>query len=126
MNIHIPKKSLELPLEDPLPQEDDLGNVEYKIHIVNIDNKRFHKLVTQMSWRMNEGTGICYYHIGIPDDGKPRGITRKYMLESLENLFKVCKYLKFNYELVYFKRGISGGFCAKICIINNNSSASYS
>ena len=120
----IPSKASSLLLEDQLPSEDDLGNIEYKIHIINLTHKRFHKLVTQMSWRINEGVGFCYYYIGIPDDGSPRGISKKCMEESLSNLVKICKYLKYDYELEYLKRGISGGFCAKL-LINNNSSTSY-
>jgi GTPase len=78
-----------------------------------------------MTWRIAEGKGMCYYYIGITDDGIPRGISRKYMEKSIKNLGKITNYLGFNYEIVYLKKGISGGFCAKVFIVNNNSTASY-
>jgi GTPase len=78
-----------------------------------------------MTWRISEGKGFCYYYIGITDDGTPRGISRVYMEKSINNLISIIKYLGYNYEIIYFKKGISGGFCAKVFIVNNNSSASY-
>ncbi len=124
--MEIPTKASNLLLETKLPPEDDLGNVEYKIHVINLDHKRFQKFATQMSWRIHEGNGACFYHVGIPDDGSPRGISYQYMKESLENIKQVCEFLKFENEIVYLKKGISGGFCAKIAVFNNNSNASYS
>lgn len=119
------KKASNLELESILDPENDNGNIEYKIHIIDVDVKRFNKLATQMKWRISEGGGWCYYYIGITDDGSPRGISHKYMKESIKNLLEIAKYLKYNYEVVYYKKGISGGFCCKVFITDNNSTLSY-
>lgn len=125
MDSKLPLKASKLENEIKLPPENDVGNIEYKIHVIKLNSKRFNKFVTQMNWRMYEGNGICFYHIGIPDDGTPRGISYQYMKESLQNIESVCNYLKFDYDLLYLKKGSSGGFCAKIAVFNNNSNTSY-
>jgi GTPase len=45
------------------------GNIEYKRHFRNVNNVRLHQLTAQMNWRINEGNGICYYYLGICDNG---------------------------------------------------------
>ena len=127
MNLHLlpPKKASKLELHENLSHENDEGNIEYKIHILDLDDKRFHKLATQMKWRISEGKGNCYYYIGITDEGSARGISFSSMKKSIENLIKIAEYLRYNYEIVYYKKGISGGFCTKVFIIDNNSSISY-
>lgn len=52
-----------------LPPEIEEGNREYKCYFKNIKKDRFIELSTQMNWRLNEGNGICYYYIGVNDDG---------------------------------------------------------
>ncbi len=123
MDIH--KNASNLDTQEYLDPENDNGNIEYKIHIKNIEDKRLQKLATQMLWRISEGRGVCYYYIGITDDGTPRGISKNYMEKSIKNIKSIIKYLGFSYEIMYFKKGISGGFCTKLFIINNNSTASY-
>jgi GTPase len=119
------KKASKLELETHLGPENDNGNIEYKIHIIDLDPKRFHRLATQMKWRMSEGKGNCVYFIGISDSGSPRGISHDCMEKSLKNIINISKYLGYTSEINYFKKGISGGFCAKVCIFDNNSSTSY-
>lgn len=121
----LPKKASELELENLLEPENDFGNIEYKIHIINLERKRFNKLMTQIMWRTNEGNGMSIYYIGVSDDGRPQGISRKYMKESLENIEKIVKKINHQYEIIHIKKGLSGGFCVKIAIHNNNSNISY-
>ncbi len=45
------------------------GNIEYKRHFINITSTRLNQLTAQMNWRINEGNGICYYYLGVCDDG---------------------------------------------------------
>ncbi len=52
-----------------VPAEIEEGNIEYKRHFINITNTRLNQLTAQMNWRINEGNGICYYYIGVCDDG---------------------------------------------------------
>ncbi len=51
------------------PAEIEDGNIEYKRHFINVTDTRLNHLTAQMNWRINEGNGICYYYIGICDNG---------------------------------------------------------
>jgi GTPase len=51
------------------PPEIEEGNIEYKRHFINVSNSRLHQLTAQMNWRINEGNGLCYYYLGICDNG---------------------------------------------------------
>lgn len=53
-------------VEDP---ENTSGNVEYKRQLINCSASRLEKLKTQMSYRLDEGNGMCIYKIGVEDDG---------------------------------------------------------
>ncbi len=124
MAVDLPKKASKLELQDILERESDDGNTEYKIHIIDLDNRRFNRLATQMKWRISEGKGHCHYFIGITDEGNPRGISHARMKKSIENLVNISNYLRYSHEILYYKKGTSGGFCAKIFIVDNNSSVS--
>jgi GTPase len=52
-----------------VPPEIEEGNIEYKRHFQNVNNIRLHQLTAQMNWRINEGNSICYYYLGICDNG---------------------------------------------------------
>lgn len=47
-----------------LPPEPQLGNIEYKLKLINPSQQRFEHLVTQMKWRLREGHGEAIYEIG--------------------------------------------------------------
>ena len=51
------------------PEEIEEGNIEYKRHFNNVSDLRLNQLIAQMNWRINEGNGICYYYLGICDNG---------------------------------------------------------
>jgi GTPase len=51
------------------PAEIEDGNIEYKRNFINVNNSRLNHLTAQMNWRVNEGNGICYYYLGICDNG---------------------------------------------------------
>lgn len=119
-----PKKASKLELHQNLDPESDDGNIEYKIQILDLDNIRFHRLATQMKWRVSEGKGHCYYYVGFTDEGVARGISHVCMKKSMDNLAKISNYLRYTHEIMYYKKGTSGGFCAKVFIVDNNSSTS--
>lgn len=123
--MNLEKKASKLELHPHLDPESDEGNVEYKIHILDLDSKRFNRLATQMKWRVSEGKGHCFYYIGFTDEGNARGISHTCMKKSIENLTNISNYLRYTHEIVYFKKGTSGGFCAKVAIFDNNSSSSW-
>ncbi|CAJ0582883.1 unnamed protein product, partial [Mesorhabditis spiculigera] len=58
-----------------LPPEMELGNVEYKVKLLNPSASRLEHLITQMKWRLREGQGEAIYEIGVRDDGAVCGLT---------------------------------------------------
>ena len=52
-----------------LEPELDVGNIEYKRHLLTHDNDRLDHLTTQLSFRLHEGKGNARYYIGVEDDG---------------------------------------------------------
>lgn len=69
-----------------MPEEDESGNVEYKLQLLPPSVDRFDRLVTQLSWRLTEGGGTCAYELGVRDDGALVGITLDDMRQSLSYL----------------------------------------
>jgi GTPase len=69
-----------------LPKELDDGNIEYKQQLINLTPERIEGLITQMCYRLNEGSGEAIYEIGYTDDGFPRGLSKEKLNESLNNL----------------------------------------
>ncbi|KAK7871341.1 hypothetical protein R5R35_007600 [Gryllus longicercus] len=71
---------------DQLPPEPQVGNVEYKLKLVNPSKQRFEHLVTQMKWRLREGQGEAIYEIGVEDSGVLTGLSEQEMTASLQTL----------------------------------------
>ncbi|XP_071447489.1 GTP-binding protein 2 isoform X2 [Hetaerina americana] len=76
----------EYPTHHHLPPEPQLGNVEYKLKLVNPSKQRFEHLVTQMKWRLREGQGEAIYEIGVEDNGILTGLSESDMAASLQTL----------------------------------------
>ena len=51
------------------PAEIEDGCVEYKRNFININSSKLNHLTAQMNWRINEGNGLCYYYLGVCDNG---------------------------------------------------------
>ncbi|KAL3289896.1 hypothetical protein HHI36_023285 [Cryptolaemus montrouzieri] len=79
--------------QEALPPEPQLGNVEYKLKIVNPSKQRFEHLVTQMKWRLREGNGEAIYEIGVEDSGNLTGLSQWDMSASLQTLQRMAKKL---------------------------------
>jgi len=74
---------------DSIPRlvpENDEGNVEYKLQLLNPSPARFARLVTQLKWRLLEGGGQAYYELGVADSGALVGLPRTELEQSLETL----------------------------------------
>lgn len=67
------------------PENDD-GNIEYKLKISPKSDKRKNELITQLSYRLNEGSGECIYILGVGDNGEMIGITEEEYTESMNHL----------------------------------------
>ncbi|KAJ8930437.1 hypothetical protein NQ314_016763 [Rhamnusium bicolor] len=72
--------------QNSLPPEPQVGNVEYKLKIVNPTKQRFEHLVTQLKWRLREGNGEAIYEIGVEDSGILAGLSKRDMAASLQTL----------------------------------------
>jgi GTPase len=72
--------------------ENDEGNNEYKLKLLNLTEIRLKELTTQMRYRCSEeGNGECIYTIGVKDDGEMSGISDEELKETMLNLNKVAK-----------------------------------
>lgn len=76
-----------------LPPEPQLGNIEYKLKLINPTSQRFEHLVTQMKWRLREGKGEAVYEIGVQDSGFLHGLSDVDMAASLDTLRKMANKL---------------------------------
>ncbi|KAF5354087.1 hypothetical protein D9756_007335 [Leucocoprinus leucothites] len=80
---HLSPSPLLLPRLVP---ENDSGNVEYKLQLLNPSPARFARLVTQLKWRLLEGGGQAYYELGVADSGDLVGLGRENLESSLDTL----------------------------------------
>ena len=69
-----------------LVPENDTGNVEYKLQLLDPSPARFARLVTQLKWRLLEGGGQAYYELGVADSGELVGLPRVDLESSLDTL----------------------------------------
>jgi GTPase len=75
-----------------MPPEVEIGNIEYKYDLSNVDTEKKRKMPSQMLWRLAEGKKLvdryeCIYFIGVSDDGKlynPK-------LDSIENSIMILE-----------------------------------
>jgi GTPase len=68
------------------PPEEEFGNIEYKLTLVNKTDERITSLASQMRMRMDEGSGEAIYVIGVTDDGEIMGVNDEDFTESFNNL----------------------------------------
>ena len=59
--------------------ENDYGNTEYKLKLVDFTLDRVDHLTTQMIFRLNEGFGNAIYKVGVEDNGVVLGISEAEM-----------------------------------------------
>ena len=93
------------------PPENDEGNVEYKRHLCSDElgvpddnyNIRFQQLVTQLKYRLSEGSGIALYYIGVEDDGSLYELSSKQSSKSISILKKMAFYIDAKITDVVFK-----------------------
>lgn len=76
-----------------LPPEPQLGNIEYKLKLINPSKQKFEHLVTQMKWRLREGHGEAIYEIGVSDSGHLHGLVDNDMETSLQTLKQMAQKL---------------------------------
>jgi elongation factor 1-alpha len=77
--------------DDKLDRENEYGNIEYKRELINLDEEKLNKRITQMKYRVYEGSGEAFYLIGVSDDGTILGLNETEYNESISNLEKISK-----------------------------------
>jgi len=77
--------------DDKLDKELDYGNIEYKRELINLDEETFNRRITQMKYRIYEGSGEAFYLIGVSDNGTILGLNENEYNESIDNLDKISK-----------------------------------
>jgi len=89
-------RTFSAPIDDDytyLPPEPQMGNIEYKLKLVNPTQQRLQHLVTQMKWRLREGNGEAIYEMGVEDNGIMTGLSEDDMDSSLDTLQEMARRL---------------------------------
>jgi hypothetical protein len=76
-----------------LKPEVEWGNIEYKRFFKDMNKRKMFSLTAQMNWRLDEGDGICYYYIGVNDDGSIYNVSKNefnFSLKILEKMVLEC------------------------------------
>ena len=74
-----------------LQPENNEGNCEYKRYLVNLNNYRLEKLITQMKWRLVEGDSEAIYYLGVNDNGTLYNWTKEQKRETMKNFIFIMK-----------------------------------
>lgn len=71
--------------------ENQLGNTEYKLRLVNVPANRLEEIATQLKYRLEEGMGEAIYEIGVTDEGEIVGLKSVDKEESLVTLSRAAE-----------------------------------
>jgi GTPase len=107
-----------------IPQENDLGNIEYKLHILHTCNTRLNKLITQIKFRLNQGSGCAIYNLGYTDSGSPIGLSYNELYENLGLFHKLVENANGHITSIKIMKGLEG-YCANIYIISKDNNINY-
>ena len=97
---HVHRQS-RLQFDRQLTAEDDEGSVEYKWRLTNVTAMRFEHLVTQMRFRVAEGSGQCLYELGVEDDGVAKGLPDEDFDESLATVQRMADRLNLDVRVLH-------------------------
>jgi elongation factor 1-alpha len=97
--------------------EYDYGNREYKLKICDLTDQRIEELATQMKFRLEEGSGECFYEIGVEDNGNPLGLPLEDLEQSIENIKIISSKLNAKADILKIHQGKSG-LIAEIIVKN--------
>ena len=105
---------------EKLEQESDDGNVEYKLKLIDPSEERFERLVTQLKFRLAEGSGEALYELGVGDDGTPYGLNDTDLKKSVETLDRMAKELNASTNIVHVKPTKTEGFSIVEVLVRSN------
>ena len=88
--------------------EYDYGNIEYKLKLCDVNVQRIQELTSQMNYRLREGSGECYYEIGVEDNGNALGISKKELEISLSVINTIANNLGCKTKITKLIQGEEG------------------
>lgn len=89
-------KNFNILIDDKLESEKEYGNIEYKRELLNLDEDKINRRMTQMKYRVYEGLGEALYFIGVTDDGTLLGLNNEEYIESVNNLNLIASKIECN------------------------------
>lgn len=96
------------PTASTIIEEDDDGDTEYKLKLVDTSRERIQQLTTQMKYRIKEGNSEAYYKIGYEDNGNPLGLGQEDMTQSFNSLCHIASDLRVDLVVQKVLRGQQG------------------
>lgn len=96
------------PTANTIIEEDDDGDTEYKLKLIDTSRERIQQLTTQMKYRIKEGNSEAYYKIGYEDNGNPLGLGQEDMTQSLNSLCHIANDLRVDLVVQKVLRGQQG------------------
>eukprot|EP00003_Mantamonas_plastica_P033590 TRINITY_DN971_c0_g1_i3.p1 TRINITY_DN971_c0_g1~~TRINITY_DN971_c0_g1_i3.p1 ORF type:complete len:820 (-),score=334.37 TRINITY_DN971_c0_g1_i3:103-2265(-) len=97
-----------------LGSEDDEGNVEFKLYL-KPSQSRFERLVTQMKFRLMEGSGEAIYEIGVEDNGHVHGLDDDELDSSIATLEAMAEQLAAEVTIIKRRKGDHGQ--SAVCMV---------
>jgi len=129
-----------------LPPEVEQGHVEYKVSpgqlcvssltsvehnkqklkLVNPSPERYRKLVTQLNWRLAEGSCMALYEVGVEDDGCLTGLNEEELSATIGTLQRMALELDAEVSIVRQLQLDSGNQVAEVLVRRCKSSSGFS
>ena len=101
-------KETVFPIASTICEEDDDGDTEYKLKLVDTSRERIQQLTSQMKFRIKEGHGEAFYRIGYEDNGNPLGLSEANLEQSLNSLCHISNELRVEMVVQKILHGKSG------------------
>ena len=70
-----------------------------------------------MKFRLSEGNGLCYYCLGVADDGYPRGLLPEELQQSIDGVFQMAELLHAKAEIKWRFLGGYDRHCAVVKVV---------
>lgn len=83
--------------------ENDYGNVEYKLKLMDKTRDRLERLATQLRFRVEEGRGECIYHLGVANNGTILGISKDEYNETMNYIKNMVSFNKYMINTIHEK-----------------------
>ena len=103
-----------------LSPENEEGNIEYKLKLLNVNQDRKQNLITQMRRRCIDGGGECIYILGVEDNGSMAGISGEESEETIRNITNIALENNYSISILSKKEILKNKFICEILIREKN------